>query len=48
MGRRPVSGGEGGYILYVALSFAILVFILQNGQRARFLMVHGTHRLARR
>jgi hypothetical protein len=34
--------------LGVALSFAILVFILQNGQRARFLMVHGTHRLARR
>jgi uncharacterized integral membrane protein len=29
----------------VALSFAILVFILQNGQRARFLMVHGTHPL---
>ena len=34
--------------LGVALSFAILVFILQNGQRARSLMVHGTHRLARR
>ena len=32
----------------VVLLLAILVFILQNGQRARSLMVHGTHRLARR
>ena len=36
--------------LGVVLSFAIVVFILQNGQRVRvrFLMVSGTHRLARR